>query len=59
MDDVQRLQQEVDALYQAFHLLLWDYHSRFHKDAGDTSDYLACVHYPCVNFAIDIFPKQR
>lgn len=58
-DEVARLRADVDRLYHALHLVMWDYHNRFHRDAGDTNDYLACVHYPCVNLSVDVFSKQE
>jgi hypothetical protein len=56
---IEDLNKKIGKLYGAFHILMWDYHYRFHVDEGDNTDYLACVHYPCVNLALDLFREGR
>jgi uncharacterized SAM-dependent methyltransferase len=55
---VEELLNHINNLYGAFHTLMWDYHARFHADEGDTKDYLACVHYPCVVLGLQLFRHQ-
>lgn len=43
--------ERMDKYSEAFEYLWWDYHSRFHKDDGNTGGHKACVEWPCVYIA--------
>jgi len=47
--------EHIHKLYEGFHLLLWDYHNRFHKDDADHTGYQFCIEWPCLQFRLDIF----
>lgn len=46
--------ERIDALLKAFDYLWWDYHTRFHKDDGNTGGYHACVEWPCVYISLSL-----
>lgn len=55
---IKELEEKVGVLFEALHLLIWDYHNRFHKDVANTGGYRACIEWPCLQFALNIWKHE-
>lgn len=55
---IEALEERVSVFFEAFHILLWDYHSKNHKDDANTGGYMACIEWPCLQFALKIWKHE-